>query len=124
MMATLRAPDGSGDGPTRPPDRLVGPVVESFVEPWEAGSLAEAERLAETRFGEEMDAYQLANAHRVREIVVPITDSAGYDSEVITTGNPAYSGLSLAESRALLLGLAPTFRDRRAFERAMNRGAT
>jgi hypothetical protein len=122
-MATLRAPDHSGDGPTRPPDRLVGPVVESFVEPWEAESLEEAERLAEARFGEEMDAYHNGNVHQSREIVVPIVDSEGYEDEVTMTGNAAYAGLTVAESRALLLNLPPVFRDRRAFEQAMRRGA-
>jgi len=122
-MATLRAPDGSQDGPTRPPEHLVGPVIESFVQPWEATSLEDAERLAEARFGEEMDAYHSRNAHRTREIAVQVHDSQGYDDEVTTTGNAAYSGLTIAESRALLLNLAPTFRDRDAFEQAIRRGA-
>jgi len=122
-MATLRAADRSGDGPTRPPDRLVGPVVENFVEPCEVESLEEAERLADARFGAEMDAYQTENAHRTRETVVPIVDSDGYDDEITTTGSMAYSGLTIAESRALLLNLPPVFRDRDAFEQAMLRGA-
>jgi len=123
-MATLRAPDRSGDGPTRPPEHLIGPVVESFVQPWEATSLEDAERLAESRFCDELRDYHVQNAHRTREIVVPISDSEGYDDEVTMTGNMAYSGLSVTESRALLLGLAPVFADRAAFERAMKRGAT
>lgn len=124
MMATLRAPDGSQDGPTRPPAHLVGPVVESFVEPWEATSLAEAARLAEARHQTELDAYHAENAHRVHEIVVPICDSEGFEGEVATTTNPAYSGLTVTESRALLLGLAPVFHDSAAFDEAMDRGAT
>lgn len=123
MMATLRAPDGSQDGPTRPPEHLVGPVIEDFVQPLEVESLAEAERLAEARHQTELDAYHAQNAHRVHEIVVPIVDSEGFDDEITTTTSPAYSGLTVAESRALLLGLAPTFRDRRLFALAMRRGA-
>jgi len=123
-MATLkRAPDHSGDGPTRPPEHLINPRVESFVQPWEATSLEEAERLAETRFGEELDAYHTQNAHQIREMVVPVIGADGYEDEVTTTGNAAYSGLSVQESRALLLNLPPTFADRAAFEQAMNRGA-
>ncbi len=122
-MATLRAPDRSSDEPTRPPEHLIGPAVESFVQPWEVESLAEAELLAEARFGEEIDAYHKDNAHQSREIVVPIIDSEGYEDEVTTTVDPAYSGLSVEESRALLLNLAPTFRDRDAFEQAMRRGS-
>jgi len=122
-MATLRAPDRAGDGPTRPPEHLVGPVIESFVQPWEATSLEEAERLAEARFGQEMDAYHNANVHQSREMVVPVIGADGYEDEVTTTVNAAYSGLSVAESRALLLNLPPTFRDRAGFEQAMNRGA-
>lgn len=122
-MATLRAPDRSGDGPTRPPEHLLNAVVESFVEPWEVESTEEAERLAEARWQEELHDYDTQNAHRSHEIVVPITDSEGYDDEVTMTGSPAFSGLSVAESRALLLGLAPRFRDRRVFELAMRRGA-
>jgi hypothetical protein len=121
-MATLRAPNDSGDGPTRPPARLINPRVEDFCEPREVTSLEEAELLAEARFGEEMDTYHNANAHRLREIVVPIVDAEGYDDEVTTTGNLAYSGLNLQESRALLLNLAPVFADRRAFEQAMRGG--
>jgi len=123
MMATLRAPDRSGDGPTRPPEHLIGARVEDFVQPSEVESLAEAERLAEARFGEELDAYHNANVHQIREIVVRIVDAEGFEDEVTTTGNAAYSGLTVAESRALLLNLPPTFRDRRAFEQAMRRGA-
>lgn len=122
-MATLkRAPDRAGDGPTRPPARLVGPRVESFVQPSEVESLEEAERLAEARFFEELDAYHIQNVHQRREILVPIVDSEGFEDEITTTVNAAYSGLSVMENRALLLGLAPTFRDRDAFEQAMNRG--
>lgn len=109
-MATLRAPDHSGDGPTRPPEHLIGPVIEDFVQPAEAESLADAERLAEARFGEEMRDYHVQNAHRVREIVVPLVDSEGFDDEVTMATNSAYSGLSVPESRALLLNLAPVSR--------------
>lgn len=123
-MATLRTvPDRSGGGPTRPPEHLIGPVVESFVQPSEVASLEEAELLAEARFHEEMDAFDRNNAHRTHEIVVPIIDAAGYEDEVVGDDNPAYSGLTVAEGRALLLNLAPPFRDRRAFEEAMRRGA-
>ncbi len=123
-MATLRAPERSGDEPTRPPECLVDAVIESFVEPWEVESVEEAELLAEARFSEEMNAYHRDNVHRTHEIVVPIIDAAGFEGEVTTTVSAAYSGLSLVESRALLLNLAPRWRNRDAFEQAMRRGAS
>ena len=122
-MATLRAPDPSNDGPERPPEHLVSPMVESFVKPWEVESTEEAELLAESRWQEELHDYDTQNAHRSREIVVPVVNRDGFEDELTTTGNAAYSGLTVAESRALLLGLAPRFRDRRVFELAMMRGA-
>jgi len=104
------------------PAHLADPAVEHYVEPHEVRSLSEAQALAADRHSDAWSAWYADLPKTTVEVPV-VSDRAmlgtsQVDAVVEMTG-PLLEGLSVAQTRRILLGEPLRFQDRAGFEKGM-----
>lgn len=89
------------------PARLAEPAVEDFVEPGEVSSLEQAQALAADRHAEEWSAWYADQPVATVEVPV-VSDRAelgtGRVYDVVEVAAPRLVGITVAQTRRLLLG--------------------
>lgn len=104
------------------PAHLAEPHVEHFVNSAEVGSLQAAQALAAARHTDEWSSWYAALP--TATVSVPVVFDRmdlGTDrvDDVLESTGPELVGLTVAQSRRLLLGQPLPFRDQKRFERGM-----
>lgn len=104
------------------PVRLAEPFVEDYVESHEVRSLSEAQDLAAVRHSEEWDHWYAAQPVATVEVAVVLDRATLGTSQVddlVEMTAPQLVGITVAQTRRLLLGEPLPFRDRESFKRGM-----
>lgn len=104
------------------PVRLADPAVEDFVEPHEVRSLSEAQALAADRHTAEWSGWYADQRTTTVEVPV-VSDRAMLGTSqvdaVVEMTAPNLVGISVEQTRRLLLGEPFRFRDKAGFERGI-----
>lgn len=107
------------------PAHLADPRVEDFVEPHEVGSVEEAQALAADRHTEQWNAWYAALPRTTVEVPV-VNDRAALGTaqvdDVVEVTGPLLVGITVEQTRRLLLGERLRFRDQESFRQAMRGG--
>ncbi len=102
------------------PARLADPHVEDFVEPHEVRSLSEAQELAADRHSDAWSAWYADQRTTTVEVPVVLDRAMLGTSQVdavVEMTAPNLVGISVEQTRRLLLGEPFRFRDEESFER-------
>jgi hypothetical protein len=108
------------------PPRFADPHVEDYATPHEVHTLEQAQDLAADRHAEEWNSWY-ADQHTTMISVAVVLNRASLGTELVDdlVEMPTVSlvGITVAQTRRILLGEPLPFRDGASFEQAMRQGA-